>query len=78
MCWAWGRFGARPSEAMSGRDPDGPLQEQEDLREARVDRERSILYSEGVSANPPEFFINGKELNHDRVDQTMLLGDVEE
>jgi hypothetical protein len=44
---------------MSGRDPDGPLQEQEDLREARVDRERSILYSEGVSASPPEFFING-------------------
>ena len=61
-----------------GRDPAGPLEEQEDLREARVDRERSILYSEDVSANPPKFFINGKEFDHDRVDQRMRLGDVEE
>lgn len=61
-----------------GRDPAGPLEEKEDLREVSVDRERSILYSEDVSANPPKFFIDGKEFDHDRVDQTMLLGDVEE
>src|SRR5215210_7215463 len=61
-----------------GQDPAEPLEEQEDLREVPVDRERSIVYSEDVSANPPKFFINGKEFDHDSVDQTMLLGDVEE
>ncbi len=32
----------------------------------------------GRLGGPPKFLINGKEFDHDRVDQTMKLGDVEE
>ena len=59
-------------------DPAGPLEEREDLREVPVDREREIVYSKDDSTNPPRFLINGKEFDHDRVDQRMRLGDVEE
>ena len=60
------------------QDTAGALEEREDLRQVPVDRERSIVYSEDVESNPPKFFINGKEFDPDRVDQTMRLGDVEE
>ncbi|MBA3388678.1 MAG: multicopper oxidase family protein [Rubrobacter sp.] len=68
--------GDEPAEEE--QDAIGPLEEQEDLRDVPVDRERKIVYSEDGSADPPKFLINGKEFDHDRVDQTMKLGDVEE
>jgi FtsP/CotA-like multicopper oxidase with cupredoxin domain len=56
----------------------GSLEKQEDLRKVPLDRRRSIVYSEEVSADEARFLINGKEFDHNRVDQTMQLGDVEE
>jgi suppressor of ftsI len=41
-----------------------------------VDRRRSIVFSE--SANGNSFFVNGKQFNHDRVDELVRLGDLEE
>ena len=43
---------------------------------AHVDRRRRIVFSESADGN--SFFINGKQFNHDRVDQRVVLGATEE
>jgi FtsP/CotA-like multicopper oxidase with cupredoxin domain len=48
----------------------------EDLRGRKIARKRTITYTESTSG--PEFFINGKLFDPDRIDQTMKLGTVEE
>lgn len=47
-----------------------------DLRGAHVDRRRKIVF--GESQTSPNFYINGKEFDPARVDQTMRLNAVEE
>jgi FtsP/CotA-like multicopper oxidase with cupredoxin domain len=68
--------GGKPADEE--RASVGSLENREDLRKVPVDRRRSIVYSEEVSADDARFLINGKEFDHNRVDQTMQLGDVEE
>src|SRR5215211_9077251 len=51
----------------------GPLP---DLQAQPVDRRRTLVFSENTKTN--EFFIDGKQFNHDRVDQRVQLGAVEE
>lgn len=48
----------------------------EDLRDARVDRRRELVFSEML--DPFRLFIDGKSFDHDRVDQTVILGAIEE
>ena len=48
----------------------------EDLRTEHVDRRRRIVL--GESKTSPNFYINGKEFDPDRIDQTMRLNDLEE
>jgi len=47
-----------------------------DLRDGPIDRRRDIVFSD--TANPNEFFINGKPYNHHCVDTVVNLGDIEE
>lgn len=57
------------------------LVEVEDLREVPIARKRQIVLSEGFDPGPPptpSFFINGKEFDADRIDETMRLNTVEE
>jgi len=51
----------------------GPLP---DLEHMAVDRRRTLVFSENTKTN--QFFINGRQFNHDRVDQHVELGAVEE
>jgi FtsP/CotA-like multicopper oxidase with cupredoxin domain len=51
----------------------GPLP---DLQNMKVDRRRTLVFSENTKTN--KFFINGKQFNHDRIDQRVKLGAVEE
>ncbi len=60
-------------DASSGELPQH-LVPFEDLRKEKVDRKRSIVYSE----TPTEFLINGKPFGHHRIDQTMKLNTMEE
>ena len=48
----------------------------EDLRQAKVDRRREVVFSETL--DPFRLYIDGKTFDHDRVDQTVLLGALEE
>lgn len=48
----------------------------EDLREATVDRQREVVFSETLS--PFRLYIDGRQFDHDRVDQTVQLGALEE
>ena len=53
----------------------------EDLRGVPIARKREIVLSEGFDPGPPakpSFFINGKEFDPNRIDQTMRLNTVEE
>ena len=53
----------------------------EDLRGVPIARKRTITLSEGFDPGPPPmptFFINGKEFDADRIDETMKLNTVEE
>lgn len=53
----------------------------EDLRGVKIDRKRTITLSEGFDPGPPpvpSFFIDGKEFDPERIDQTMRLNAVEE
>lgn len=68
--------GDEPAEGE--KDSVGKLEEQEDLRDVPVDRKRKIVYSIDNSVDPARFLINGKTFDHDRVDQRVKLGDVEE
>lgn len=47
-----------------------------DLRDDPIDEKRSIVFAD--TANPNEFFINGKPYNHNCVDTVVKLGDIEE
>jgi FtsP/CotA-like multicopper oxidase with cupredoxin domain len=47
-----------------------------DLRDGPIDVQRSIVFAD--TANPNEFFINGKPYNHTCVDTVVKLGDIEE
>ncbi len=47
-----------------------------DLRDHPIDRRRTIVFSD--TANPNEFFIDGKPYNHDCVDTVVFLGEFEE
>jgi suppressor of ftsI len=51
----------------------GPLP---DLEHMAVDRRRTLVFSENTRTN--RFFIDGKRFNHDRIDQRVKLGAVEE
>ena len=51
----------------------GPLP---DLQNMTVDRRRTIVFSENTKTN--QFFINGKQFNHRRIDQRVKLNAVEE
>ena len=51
----------------------GPLP---DLQNMTVDRRRTIVFSENTKTN--QFFINGKQFNHKRIDQRVKLNAVEE
>ncbi len=48
----------------------------DDLRTAKIANRRTITFSE--TANGDTFFIDGKTFDHDRIDTTVQLGDVEE
>jgi suppressor of ftsI len=51
----------------------GPLP---DLQNAKVDRRRTLVFSENTKTN--QFFINGRQFNHNRVDQRVKRGAVEQ
>jgi suppressor of ftsI len=51
----------------------GPLP---DLQDLTVDRHRTLVFSENTKTN--NFFINGKQFNHSRIDQRVRLGAVEQ
>ena len=51
----------------------GPLP---DLQGMTVDRRRTLVFSEHTKTN--KFFIDGKQFNHDRIDQRVQLGAAEE
>lgn len=46
------------------------------LQNLRVDRRRTLVFSENTKTN--KFFINGRQFNHNRVDQRVWLNAVEE
>ena len=48
----------------------------EDLREAKVDRRRDVVLSEMF--DPFRLYIDDRTFDHDRVDQTVILGALEE
>ncbi|MFN8674940.1 MAG: multicopper oxidase family protein [Thermomicrobiales bacterium] len=86
---AWGQdtdFQAQDEYPIATLVSDGEEQEPaplpdalfpfEDLREATVDRKREVVFSETL--DPFRLFIDGKQFDHDRVDQTVLLGALEE
>lgn len=86
---AWGQdteFQAQDEYPIATLVSDGPEQQPaslpkelfpiEDLREARVDRQRELVFSETL--DPFRLFIDGKSFDHDRVDQTVILGALEE
>ena len=86
---AWGQdteFQAQDEYLIATVVSEGPEQEPaplpgelfpfEDLREAKVDRRRDVVFSEML--DPFRLFIDGKTFDHDRVDQTVLLGTLEE
>lgn len=86
---AWGQetdFQAQDEYPIATLISEGPEQETaplprdlfpfEDLREARVDRQREVVFSETLG--PFRLFIDGKTFDHNRVDQTVLLGALEE
>lgn len=50
----------------------------EDLRNAKVDRVRTLTFSEGGTEENTTFLIDGKQVNMDEVSQIMDLGTVEE
>jgi FtsP/CotA-like multicopper oxidase with cupredoxin domain len=53
-----------------------PLQ---DYRKEKVDRKRKLVFSvKPVPDGPPKFLINGKEFDHDRIDQQVELDAMEE
>ncbi len=86
---AWGQdteFQAQDEYPIATLVSSGPPQELaplpnalfpfEDLRNAKVDRTREVVFSETL--DPFRLFIDGKQFDHDRVDQTVLLGALEE
>jgi FtsP/CotA-like multicopper oxidase with cupredoxin domain len=48
----------------------------EDLRDVAIDRRREVVFSETLS--PFRLYIDGRQFDHDRVDQTVWLGATEE
>lgn len=50
----------------------------EDLRNASIDKTRTLTFSEAGTETNPEFLLDGKEVNMNRVDQVMTLGTTEE
>ena len=68
-------------KAMEPRPIPETLVPVEDLRDVPIARKRNIVLSEGFDPGPPpvpSFFINGKEFDPDRIDETMKLNTVEE
>jgi suppressor of ftsI len=75
-----------PARVLATVRPDGPAVERAalptslgplpDLEHMSVDRRRTLVFSENTKTN--QFFINGRQFNHDRVDQRVKLGAVEE
>lgn len=50
----------------------------EDLRNAKIDKVRTLTFSENSGMGEPQYYIDGKMVNMDQVDQIMTLGDTEE
>ena len=48
----------------------------EDLRRLKVDRRRTVTFSENAAGSA--FFINGRRFSHHRIDERVKLGAVEE
>ncbi len=68
-------------DAVTPRPIPAELVPVEDLRGVPIARKREIVLSEGFDPGPPpvpSFFINGKEFDPNRIDQTMRLNTVEE
>jgi FtsP/CotA-like multicopper oxidase with cupredoxin domain len=86
----WGEnleFQAQPeSMPIATLVSDGPMAEAsplptklfgfEDLRDADIDRRRELVFS--VTVDPFRTLIDGREFDHDRVDQRVMLGATEE
>lgn len=49
-----------------------------DLRNAKVDKVRTLTFTEGGTSDNPTFLLDGKEFNPNVIDQVMTLGNTEE
>jgi suppressor of ftsI len=68
--------GPGPAPAALPARQEIPAQLRPRFASQHVDRRRNIVFSE--SSNGNSFFIDGKQFDHDRVDQYVRLGDLEE
>jgi suppressor of ftsI len=64
--------------AAHDRMPPKRIERVTDLRKFKVDHKHRIVYTQNLTTDPVQFFINGKTFDPNRVDQVMHLGDVEQ
>jgi FtsP/CotA-like multicopper oxidase with cupredoxin domain len=65
-------------KVTGNRLPEGPLAKQVDLRRKKVDRRRTIIFSEMTVGQNTNFLLNGKMFDPNRIDVTIKLNSLEE
>jgi suppressor of ftsI len=64
--------------AAHDRMPPKRITQLTDLRKFKVDHKHRIVYTQDLSTDPVQFFINGQMFDPNRIDQVMHLGDIEQ